>query len=120
MRIRMYIYIGKPASVHAHGKPTMLQVRDRGCEAFCAMCSMKNDRLALRVSSGSDSVIRRCWLNVRFARKRTIYEMASSTSPTLVSNIKENPAKEKRAGLEEALGCCVHETNALWIFRKPL
>jgi hypothetical protein len=46
--------------------------------------------------------------------------MASSTSPTLVSNIKENPAKEKRAGLEEALGCCVHETNALWIFRKPL
>src|SRR5262252_4217918 len=39
-----------PASVHAHGKLTMLQ-RDRGCEAFCAMCSMKNDRLALGVSS---------------------------------------------------------------------
>jgi hypothetical protein len=32
-----------------------------------------------------------------------------------MDNLKENPAKEKQAGLEEALDCCVHETNALWI-----
>src|SRR5215471_16410508 len=59
MHIRIY---PKAGFSPRHGKPTVLQratilnLKDRGCEAFCAMCSMKNDRLARGVSLGSEAV----------------------------------------------------------------
>src|SRR5215831_20552344 len=55
MHIRIY---PKAGFSPRHGKPTVLQratilnLKDRGCEAFCAMCLMKNDRLARGVSLG--------------------------------------------------------------------
>ena len=50
MRIR--IYIGKPGFSPRPWKANDVATGSR-LRAFCAMCSMKNDRLALGVSSGS-------------------------------------------------------------------